>query len=297
MKIIHISIIIVTVASASIGLLFFNLWQADSRDIELPSLRIVPQRERIIQDLTESVMSAKTYDDKLDAIQKAVSQTSLGEFSEIVLTDLKSDYSGGEKVKFNLTIFGYHNWCLFPNLSLYHEKYDKPVWESGVNGRCPAPAEVSSPRVSYWKSADFNQFPACRYEGMHTIMGESFEFGPKVVGQYYCHGSKEFQMPKTIQISIPYGASDPNQKRNFEPSEITVNWGDYINFINNDDTTHVIIDESDSSRSTDRIEFFVTLEPNQSFQTQMQKNGTNWIYSETIENKRFEWMKGIINVE
>ncbi|MEM3064743.1 MAG: hypothetical protein QW177_05155 [Candidatus Nitrosotenuis sp.] len=147
-------------------------------------------------------MSAKTYDDKLDAIQKAISQTNLGEFSHIVLTNLKSDYSDGEKVKFNVTIFGYYNWCLFPNLSLYHEKYDKPVWESGVAGHCPAPAEVSSPRVSYWKSADFNQFPSCRYQGMHIIMGESFEFGPKVVNKYYCHGtalSHKSQQFRTVQ--------------------------------------------------------------------------------------------------
>ncbi len=121
MKTLHISIIIAAVTSVSLGLLFSNFWQAESGDIEPSSLKIVPQRERIIQDLTESVMSAKTYDDKLDAIQKAVSQTNLGEFSHIVLTDLKSDYSDDEKVKFDLTIFGYYNWCLFPHLSLYHE--------------------------------------------------------------------------------------------------------------------------------------------------------------------------------
>lgn len=103
-------------------------------------------------------------------------------------------------------------------------------------------------------------------------MAESFEFGPKMVSKYYCHGAKEFQLPKTIQISIPHGASDPNQKINLEPSEIIVNLVDYINFTNNDDTAHVIISESERTRLTDGAEFFVTLEPNQSFHIQMQRS-------------------------
>lgn len=261
------------------------------------SLKALPQRERTIQHLTDSVMSAKTYDDKLDVIQKTISQTNLGEFSQIVLTDLKSNYSDGEKIQFNLTVFGYYNWCLFPHLSVYHEKYEKPVWQSGVAAHCPAPAEVSSPRVSYWKSADFYQFPSCRYQGMHTVIGESFEFGPKMVGQYFCHGAKEFQIPKTIHVSIPLGASDPNQKRNLEPFQIIASWGDYINFTNNDAATHVILGESERTRITDGVEFHATLEPGQSFQIQMQNNRTNWIFAENTENKRLEWISGIITVE
>lgn len=100
-------------------------------------------------------------------------------------------------------------------------------------------------------------------------------------------------------IEIPYKkiSSYPNQKRNFEPSEITVNWGDSINFTNNDDVTHVVIGESERTRLTDGVEFFATLEPHQSFQIKMLNNGTNWIYSETLENKRFDWMQGIIHVD
>lgn len=293
--------LILTVLSIAVivglGLLFFYLWQADIHNVAKPSTKISSWRDTVIENLTKTVLSSAAYSDKTYAIQKAVSQTNLGEFSEVVLTDLKSDYSDGEKVEFNLTIFGYHNWCLFPNLSLYHEKYDAPVWESGVAGHCPAPAEVSSPRVSYWKSTDFYQFPFCRYAGMYTLMGESFEFGPKVVGKYYCHGAKEFQPPKTIQMDVPFGASDPDQKRNFEPSEITANWGDSINFTNNDDMTHVIIGESERTRLTDGVKFYATMEPGQSFQMKMLNNGTNWIFSETTENKRFYWMKGIVHVD
>ncbi len=52
--------------------------------------------------------------------------------------------------------------------------------------------------------------------------------------------------------------------------------------------THVITRESERTRLTDGFEFFVTLEPNPSFQMQMLKNGTNLVYRKTTENKKFE---------
>lgn len=131
------------------------------------------------KNLTKTILSSASYSDKIYGIKKAVSQTNLGEFSEIILTDLKSDYADGEKITFGLPTFGYHNWCLFPSLSLYYEKYDKPIWEGSIVATCPPPSETPHSVIIYWKSSDFYQFPACRYEGIHTIYGESFKFGPK----------------------------------------------------------------------------------------------------------------------
>ena len=105
MRSLYISIIITVVTAAGLGLFFFNLWQADSRDTLPQDLKVLPWKERVIQNLTETITSSNTYDDKLDAIQKTVSQTNNEEFSHILLTNLKSDYADGEKVKFNLTVF------------------------------------------------------------------------------------------------------------------------------------------------------------------------------------------------
>ncbi len=281
-KLILVIIALVGIAvTAGFGFFFFNLSQADI----------------VIEDLTKTVLSSAERSDKMYAIQKAVSQNNLGEFSEIILTNLKSDYSDGEKITFDLTLFGYYDWCLFPNLSVYYEKYNKPIWESSITHHCPHPSGIPHPVISYWKSNDFNQFPACRYDGIHAIYGESYKFGPKVLGQYYCHGKKEFHPPNTFQIVISDGASNPDLKINFEPSEINARWGDYINFINNDNTTHVIIGESERTKHTDSVEYGTTLEPSKSFQMKLLSNGTIWIYSQTEENKRFDWMRGIIHVD
>lgn len=255
------------------------------------------QEDTVIESLTKTVLSSAEHEDKIDTIQKAVNQNNLGEFSEIVLTNLKSDYSDGEKITFNLTLFGYLDWCLFPSLSLYYEKYDKSIWESNVARPCPPPSEMPHPVISYWKPSDFDQFPACRYNGIHTIYGESYKSGPKALGQYYCHGKKEFHHPIAFQVVIPDGASNPDLKINFEPSEVNARWGDYIDFVNNDNVTHVIVRESERTKRTDSFEYVVALEPGKSIQTKLLGNGTNWIYSQTEDNKRFGWMQGVIRID
>lgn len=262
------------------------------RDFDTP----ITDFDMASKNLTKTILSSASYSDKIYAIKMAVGQSN-EEFSKIVLTDLKSDYTDGEKITFGLPTFGYYNWCLFPSLSLYYEKYDKPIWEGSIVTTCPPPSETPHPVIIYWKSSDFYQFPTCRYEGVHTIYGQSYKFGPTVLGQYYCHGKKEFHSPNTIEIIIPNGASNSDLKKNFEPSEINVNWGDYVNIINKDNATHGIIGETERTRGSDGVEFYATLEPNQSFQTKMLENGTNWLYSETPDNKKFEWMRGVINVE
>ena len=248
--------------------------------------------------LDEKILSNTSYDQKIQLIQDEVNSKNLKPFSKMVLSNLKPSYKHGEKITFDLTVYGYHDWCLLPNLILYYNGYDKPIHEDRISHSCPAPYGNPYPSVSYWTNANFPLFPTCRYAGLHTIVGESFEFGPKALGQYYCNGKEKFAPPQEFELVIPKGASDPHLGKTLVPSELHVKLGDYIKFVNQDDVPFRVMGDSARDHDPGTVEFYYTIKPGDQEQTKIDYDGEYWIRVQSSpEEKDLSWLNATIHVD
>ncbi|MCH7561250.1 MAG: hypothetical protein IIC67_07805 [Thaumarchaeota archaeon] len=237
----------------------------------------------IINYMSDVIQSNKngivTYDDKWTFIEKTITENNLESFTEMYFQDLKKEYQNDEKITFNLELFGYYPSCIFPSLSLYVDEYPQdPIYTRHVVPHtCPFSLE-NKPVIKSWDESDFRFFPICKYQGKYTIVGNAPEFD-RVIGSFTCNGEKEFKPPKTVKIIIPQGASDPLLKKNFDPSQITLNWGDYIMFVNQDDVSYRI---TTSYHDLNVGKSYFTLNGGElSNPMKIKYDGTHWLSSKT----------------
>lgn len=151
-----------------------------------------------IEQMKSAILSDMPYDEKRKVIENRVIQNNLEPFSQIIITNLNHTYKHGEKITFELTNFGYRDWCLMPSIHIYYNGHQEPVYEGAISHSCPPPDDNPGVYIGTWSQDDFlPDVPFCRYEGLHTITGESFEFESQVIGKYYCNGKDDFSAPKS----------------------------------------------------------------------------------------------------
>lgn len=247
-----------------------------------------------LENIRDKITSSDSVDEWKEEIQKQVDQKNLKPFSAVVLKDMKDTYHEDESISFNLVTFGYIDWCLMPAVTVYHEDYLMPIYEHEIVHTCPAPSGNPLPRISMFDEQDFPTFPTCQFEGTYTIWAQSYEFGPEVVGSFYCHSANSFTPPKTFDVTILPGSSDFDIQSNFSPSEINMVYGDYFRITNLDSKTHNVVlfmDKKDGSAV-----FAMPIPSGDSFSVPIYNLGTFALSSLNENDKEYLWMNGIITV-
>lgn len=151
-------------------------------------------RDIAIRNIKNVILSGTMSLDGSEIRQQA-DEHNLSQFSAVMIQGLKDQYQAGETVSFTVTTFGYIDWCIMPRLLLYFEDQTEPLYERHVVHTCPFPLPGGpSARIMHYDDRFFPEFPACKHDGIHKIVGESFEFGPRVIGKYYCNGEKKYEV-------------------------------------------------------------------------------------------------------
>jgi hypothetical protein len=258
---------------------------------ELP--KTLPSKEVTI-DLMESViLSDVPHQEKIDVIENEVRNKNLEPFSVVSITNQKQNYEHGDLITFDLTNFGYRNWCLMPSISIYYENYEKPLYESAIVHPCPPPGENYHPYIGEWNQDDFRDMITCKYDGEHTVMAESFQFENQNIGQYHCNGQDEFVRPSVHEIIIPSGATNSQISPNFIPDKIIAKEGDIYKFVNHDDAEFWLVAKHDSDVQRD---IFLHFDPKESREFNQIKSG-NYTVSIEIDHEPMYWMSATIAVE
>jgi len=248
-----------------------------------------------ISSIKETILSNASYKKILEKIQYEVDKNNLSQFSALVIKNLKNEYQDGDKITFDLFAFGYRDWCLMPQISLYFEGYDKPIYEMQINHTCPSPMEKPSPRLSRFTQNDFGIFPSCKFEGNYTIHGKLGDFESKSLGTFYCNGKKEFHEPKISDIKIPENTI--SEKKNFEPNEIHLSWGDYIRVTNYESVPILVLGESKQTEKTDEVQFGFLIRPGESWKEKILYEGDHWITARYENDTVIKGINGIIHFE
>jgi len=248
-----------------------------------------------VSGIKETILSDASYEKILEKIQYEVDKNNLGQFSALVIKNLKKEYQDGEKITFDLYAFGYRDWCIFPQISLYFDGYDEPIYEKSILHPCPAPTGNPSPRTSHYGEYDFGQFPSCKFGGTYTIKGESYEFDSETLGSFYCNGKKEFHEPKIFDIEIPENAI--SEKINFEPNEIYLSWGDYIRVTNHESIAILVLGESKQTEKTGEVQFGFFIRPGESWKEKILYEGNHWITTRYENDTIINGMNGTIHFE
>jgi hypothetical protein len=258
-------------------------------------LELKTPKDIAINNIKKVVLEPASSEKIMQTIQNEVDEKNLGQFSALVLRNLKEEFEDGEKITFDLVAFGYRDWCIIPQISLYYKEYEEHIYKMPALIRCPPPTENPGPRVFLYHQYDFGLFPKCKFPGIHTIKGESFEYGPEVIGSYYCHGTKEFHEPKILDIIIPKGAL--SEKKNFEPQEMNASWGDYVQFTNNESVSVFVIGESDQTKNNDSVQFGFTVKPGESWKEKILYEGNHWFSVRYENDTMIPWFNATIIVD
>jgi hypothetical protein len=300
-------VIIIAVIVLATSLILYQLSKTnifDEPKVIDPTIIMAPNqdynksKEIAIKNIKEAILANASYEELRQIIQNEVDKNNLATFSAIALTNLKEKYEHGEEIDFDITLFGYRDWCIFAKFYLYLQGYEQPIHEEYISHSCPAPSGEPVPRVSFYNKDSLPLFPFCRYSGIHTIWGESFEYGPEKLVEFYCNGKETFVPPQTHKLVIPKGASDLDLKNSPIPTELHVKWGDIVSFENNDDIEIRIIGDSPRHPDPTAVEFYVTLKPGFSEQIKITYDGIHWIRLETSpEEKLIPWLNATIYVD
>ena len=282
------------------------LEHANQREVELDqnsiALDAIPKNglsktlssnEVAIDNMKSIVLSDTSHQEKIDVIKNEVRDKNLEPFSVVSLKNLKQNYEHDDLITFDLTNFGYRNWCLMPSILIYYENYEKPIYEVAIVHSCPSPGDNYYPYIGQWNQDDFRDMISCKYNGSYTIMAESFQFERQDVGQYYCNGKDVFVRPSVHDIIIPDGATNSQVRPNFIPDKITAKEGDIFKFVNNDDSEFWLVARHDSDVQRD---IFLHFDPEESREFNQIKSG-NYTVTIEIDNQPMPWMNAIIMVK
>ena len=280
--------------------------ESTESELEPQSAIQTKAKQLVIDNIMEAIDSEElSYDEKKEYIKFRYEQDPyIIPSLALRIKDFPRELEEGERPTFTLIEAGYANPCTAPQLEVYLIKgergldsfsEDEPIFEGRIVYSCPE-FEKFYPILNYWDEQDFPLFPACRYEGIHVIVGDSgMERG--ALEEYYCNSSKQFEPPKTFEIIIPKGASDPELEKNFIPNEIQANWGDILRFVNQDDVRHRIIGDSDRHPDPTTVEFVFYLKPGELEEIKITYDGIHWLRSEYPTDETLPWMNATIYVE
>ena len=272
-----------------------GVWDYTSCNFEEPEPELKIPLDIAIKNIKDAILANASYEELLNIIKNEVDENNLGQFSALAIKNLKEEFEDGEKITFDLVAFGYRDWCLMPQISLYYQNYEEPIYQVPISHPCPAPAENPGPRVSYFTETHFGLFPTCKFPGIHTIKGELFEYGPEKLAEFYCKGQDKFQPPQIYEVIIPLGATDPEVKANFIPSEISIRQGDTIRFVNNDNVTLRVLGDSERTND-DGVEFYYTLKPGEVAEAKVVYHGDHTLFVD-IDDKVIPWLNATIYVD
>lgn len=203
-----------------------------------------------IQSIKSVIDSDASYDEIINTIEKKSHEKNLGMFSSMFLKNLKQNYDHGENIEFDTVAFGNVNWCLMPQVRIFYDGYERPLFEDGVRHSCPPPHGNSFPSIVIWGHESFNETFSCMYDGNYTIMGGVYMFEWQKLGQFYCNGGDEFVPPPVHHMSIVVNEKGLHQLR-FLPDSVTAQEGDVFQFTNDSDEEFWLIARHDSDVEQD----------------------------------------------
>ena len=169
---------------------------------DFPEPYIITKANQLgIDNIMEAIDSEDlSYDEKKEYIKLKQESNNITTLN-LRMKNFPRELQDGERPTFTLIEAGYANTCTSPKLEVYLIKGERglynpdegePIYEEQVVMHpCPK-FEQYFPVLSYWTEEDFPSFPACRYKGVHIIVGDS---GTErhALEEYFCNGSKEYE--------------------------------------------------------------------------------------------------------